>query len=99
MVTLPWPRACAALWLVDARGRVSDTVDGLICSACNVARVSCVLCRVACVQVRFTGYRDRPTDERKRRFVEDLQEGHSIIVSWGGGRGEGGGRVVTCLVV
>ena len=33
------------------------------------------------VQVKYTAYRDRPIDERKRRFVEDLHEGHSVIVS------------------
>ena len=32
------------------------------------------------MQVKYTGYRDRPVEERKRRFVEDLQEGHSVIV-------------------
>lgn len=31
------------------------------------------------VDVKFTGYRDRPMEERKRRFMEDLQEGHSVI--------------------
>ena len=46
---------------------------------------------VLSAQVKFTGYRDRPMDERKRRFVEDLQEGHSIIVRRQGG-GEGGGE-------
>ena len=34
------------------------------------------------VQVKYTGYRDRPIEERKRRFMEDLQEGHSVIVSY-----------------
>ena len=34
-----------------------------------------------CAQVKFTGYRDRPVEERRRRFVEDLHEGHSVIVS------------------
>ena len=34
-----------------------------------------------CVQVKYTGYRDRPVEERRRRFLEDLQEGHSVIVS------------------
>ena len=32
-------------------------------------------------QVKYSAYRDRPVDERKRRFVEDLREGHSVIVS------------------
>lgn len=31
------------------------------------------------VDVKYTGYRDRPMDERKRKFMEDLQEGHSVI--------------------
>lgn len=31
--------------------------------------------------MKFTGYKDRPPEERKRKFVEDLQEGHSVIVS------------------
>ena len=39
------------------------------------------VCVCVCVQVKFTGYRDRPVEERRRRFVEDLQEGHSVIVS------------------
>ena len=34
-----------------------------------------------CAQVKYTGYRDRPIEERKRKFMEDVQEGHSIIVS------------------
>lgn len=38
------------------------------------------LCKIH-TQVKFTGYRDRPMDERKRKFMEDLQDGHSIIVS------------------
>ena len=33
------------------------------------------------LQVKYSAYRDRPVDERKRRFVEDLREGHSVIVS------------------
>ena len=33
-------------------------------------------------QVKFTGYKDRPAEERKRKFVEDLREGHSVIVSF-----------------
>ena len=33
------------------------------------------------VQVKFTGYKDRPAEERKRKFVEDLHDGHSVIVS------------------
>ena len=33
-----------------------------------------------CVQVKYTGYKDSPMEERRRRFVEDLQEGHSVIV-------------------
>ena len=32
-------------------------------------------------QVKYSAYRDRPVEERKRRFVEDLREGHSVIVS------------------
>lgn len=32
-------------------------------------------------QVKYTNYRDRPFEERKRKFVDDLQEGHSVIVS------------------
>ncbi len=36
---------------------------------------------VACMQVKFTGYKERPVEERKRKFVEDLHEGHSVIVS------------------
>ncbi|CAI8034704.1 Core-binding factor subunit beta [Geodia barretti] len=31
------------------------------------------------VDVKYTGYRDRPVEERRRRFLEDLQEGHSVI--------------------
>lgn len=36
---------------------------------------------VVCMQVKFTGYKERPVEERKRKFVEDLHEGHSVIVS------------------
>lgn len=30
--------------------------------------------------MKFAGHKDRPLEERKRKFVEDLREGHSIIV-------------------
>lgn len=33
------------------------------------------------VQVKYSAHRDRPVEERKRRFVEELREGHSVIVS------------------
>ena len=45
------------------------------CTACRMSVYMCV-----CVQVKYTGYRDRPLEERRRRFMEDLQEGHSVIV-------------------
>lgn len=32
------------------------------------------------IQVKFTGYKDRPVEERKRKFIEDLRDGHSVIV-------------------
>ena len=32
------------------------------------------------LQVKYTGYKDRPVEERKRRFAEDLQQGASTIV-------------------
>lgn len=35
------------------------------------------------LQVKFTAYKERPAEERKRKFVEDLHEGHSVIVSSG----------------
>lgn len=30
-------------------------------------------------EVKYSAYRDRPVDERKRRFVDELREGHSVI--------------------
>ncbi|XP_041379771.1 LOW QUALITY PROTEIN: protein brother-like [Gigantopelta aegis] len=30
--------------------------------------------------VKYTGFKDKPHEERKQRFVQDLTEGHSIIV-------------------
>ena len=33
------------------------------------------------VQVKFTGYKDRPFEERKKKFIDDVTQGHSVIVS------------------
>lgn len=33
------------------------------------------------VQVKYTGYRDRQPEDRKKKFIEDLNEGISSIVS------------------
>ena len=33
------------------------------------------------VQVKYTGFKDKSPEERKQRFVQDLVEGHSVIVS------------------
>ena len=32
-------------------------------------------------QVRYTGAREKSPEERRERFVEDLKQGHSVIVS------------------
>jgi len=34
-----------------------------------------------CLQVRYTGYRDRPLEERKVRFQNGCREGITEIVS------------------
>lgn len=31
------------------------------------------------VDVKYTAYKERPAEERKRKFVEDLHEGHSVV--------------------
>lgn len=36
---------------------------------------------VAIAQVRYTGAREKSQEERRERFVEDLKQGHSVIVS------------------
>ena len=36
---------------------------------------------VAIAQVRYTGAREKSPEERRERFVEDLKQGHSVIVS------------------
>jgi hypothetical protein len=46
----------------------------------------CVLKFVNCfvilmIQVRYTGYRDRPLEERQMRFQNGCREGHTEIVS------------------
>lgn len=53
----------------------------LVCStSLHILHILHILLYCVYVQVKFTGYRDRPVEERKRKFLEDLQEGHSVIV-------------------
>ena len=33
------------------------------------------------LQVKYTGYRDRPIEERRNRFKSDIINGHAEIVS------------------
>lgn len=49
----------------------------------RLASVDCVHARMVCCnsQVRYTGAREKSPEERRERFVEDLKQGHSVIVS------------------
>ena len=31
-------------------------------------------------QVKYTGYKDKPHEERKQKFLQDLSEGHTVVV-------------------
>ena len=52
-----------------------SSVFGVLFCACSVLVIR------ACTQVKFTGYKERPVEERKRKFLEDIHEGHSTVVS------------------
>ena len=56
------------------------------CCTCFSRRCRQVKCwsdngKCCALQVRYTGFRDRPPDERQLRFQTECREGHADIVS------------------